>query len=34
MMNRYYHYKFIEQTFQTIETYPTNHLSKWTHLNT
>jgi hypothetical protein len=28
MMNKYYHYKFIEQTYTTIETYPTNHLSK------
>jgi hypothetical protein len=28
MMNKYYYYKFIEQTFTTIETYPTNHLSK------
>jgi hypothetical protein len=31
MMNKYYYYKFIEQTFTTIETYPTNHLSKWLH---
>jgi len=33
MMNRYYYYKFIEQTFTTLESYPTNHLSKWTHHN-
>jgi hypothetical protein len=28
MMNKYYHYKFIEQTYTTIETYPNSPLSK------
>jgi hypothetical protein len=28
MLNKYYYYKFIEQTFTTLESYPANHLTK------